>query len=118
MSEVTKPIDARQEMLDEFYHQNGPCCAGCDWWHSFNSRAGECHRTVMIPGADRGAPLGVTGSSLAIGAGHVMTRREHVCGEFKDKFDWSSLPLAYRKRVGDPTAASRFSQKETGDHDT
>lgn len=92
-----------QERLDTFYHQSGPCCAGCDWWHSLNSRAGECHRSTMIPGADRPASLGFTNVSLPIGAGHAMTPREHVCGEFKDGFDWSSLPLPYRKRVGDPT---------------
>lgn len=95
----------RQELLDTFYHQNGPCCAGCDWWRSLNSRAGECRRSTMIPGADRPASLGFEGVSFAIGAGHAMTLREHVCGEFKDEFDWSSLPLPYRRRVGDPSAA-------------
>lgn len=92
--------DERQELLDTFYHQHGPCCAGCDWWHSLNSRAGECRRTAMIPGADRPAPLGITGASLALGAGHAMTPREHVCGEFKDGFDWSSLSPAYLRRIG------------------
>ncbi|EHP91893.1 hypothetical protein [Methylorubrum extorquens] len=96
--------EERQELLDAFYHQHGPCCAGCDWWHSLNSRAGECRRTAMIPGADRPAPLGIVGASLALGAGHAMTPREHVCGEFKDGFDWRGLPPAYLRRIGAPTA--------------
>jgi len=44
--------------------------------------------------------LGITGFSLAIGAGHVFTLRDHNCGDFSDEFDWSSLPLAYLKSIG------------------
>ena len=33
-------------------------------------------------------------------AGHVMTDRAHHCGDFKDDFDWSSLPLVYLKKIG------------------
>ena len=40
--------------------------------------------------------------SGATGAGHFMTRREHVCGDFKDDFDWSLLPVAYLLRIGVP----------------
>jgi len=29
--------------------------------------------------------LGITGASLEIGAGHIMTRREHICGDFVDQ---------------------------------
>ncbi|WP_255342429.1 hypothetical protein [Herminiimonas sp. CN] len=28
--------------------------------------------------------IGMTYSSLPLGAGHIMTLRDHVCGEFKD----------------------------------
>ena len=28
--------------------------------------------------------LGITGTSLRVDAGHIMTCREHVCGEFRD----------------------------------
>lgn len=104
--------DERQEVLDTFYHQHGPCCAGCDWWRSLNSRAGECRRTAMIPGADRSAPLGIVGASLALGAGHAMTPREHACGEFKDGFDWRSLPPAYLRRIG--AASALIAQAEQG----
>ncbi|MGX7706365.1 hypothetical protein [Methylobacterium sp. Gmos1] len=92
--------DTRQEILDTFYHQQGPCCAGCDWWHSISTLVGECHRSAMVSGHDRMIALGIDYSSLAFGAGHVVTKREHVCGDFKDEFDWTSLPLPYRKRVG------------------
>jgi hypothetical protein len=44
--------------------------------------------------------LGIEGSSLALVAGHVLTRADHVCGDFKDEFDWQSLPLPYLKRIG------------------
>ena len=73
-----------QGIVDAFYRQHGPCCAGCDWWRYFNSMAGECTRTVPVDGIQRFAMLGITGSSLAPGAGHIMTPRDHVCGEFQD----------------------------------
>ncbi len=77
-------MDRRQQIIDRFYAAHGPCCAGCDWWRHFNSMAGECIRTVPVSGIDRVAMLGVTGSSMPPGAGHIMTPRDHVCGEFKD----------------------------------
>ncbi|MES2973386.1 MAG: hypothetical protein V4757_07245 [Pseudomonadota bacterium] len=77
-------VRGRQEMVDRFYAAHGPCCAGCDWWRHFNSMVGECIRTVPVGGVQRIAMLGITGSSLQPGAGHIMTPRDHVCGEFKD----------------------------------
>ncbi len=92
----------RQEVLDTFYHKQGPCCAGCDWWHSISALVGECHRSAMVSGHDRMLALGISQSSMALGAGHAITERQHVCGEFKDEFefDWTSLPLPYRRRLG------------------
>lgn len=95
-------IGDRQEILDIFYFRNGPCCAGCDWWRSLNVGTGECTRSAPVSGSDRLAMLGIDWSSMPLGAGHVLTKRAHVCGDFKDEFDWSSLPLAYQKRVGAP----------------
>jgi hypothetical protein len=43
---------------------------------------------------------------MKLPGGHIVTAREHVCGDFKDEFDWSSLPLPYRKLVGDPTVVA------------
>ncbi len=74
----------KQAMVDAFYKQYGPCCAGCDWWRWYNVMAGECIRTAPVSGAERFAMLGITGSSLPLEAGHIMTPREHVCGEFRD----------------------------------
>ena len=89
-----------QEVLDRFYTVNGPCCAGCNWWHHANSVAGECRRSAPVAGEQRYAMLGIYGSSLPMTAGHVMTMREHHCGEFKDDFDWLSLPSLYLRRIG------------------
>lgn len=95
----------RQEYLDSFYFAHGPCCAGCDWWRSFNALSGECRRSTPVSGVERWAMLGISNCSLKAGAGHVVTNRDHHCGEFKDEFDWRSLPLPYRKRVGAPTSS-------------
>lgn len=90
-----------QEAADRFYwSHNAPCCAGCDWWQHFNSHVGECRRTAPVPEGERWAMIGVTGTSLATGAGHVATVRDHSCGEFRDSFDWSTLPPTYQRRVG------------------
>lgn len=90
-----------QEAVDAFYHAAGrPCCAGCDWWRHLNSVAGLCTLSPPIPGGERGAMLGLHGSSLNPGAGHAMTPRGHLCGQFRDAFDWRSLPPAYLRRIG------------------
>lgn len=73
-----------QAIVDAFYKARGPCCAGCDWWRWYNPLVGECIRTVPTAGIERFAMLGVESSSLTPGAGHIMTPRAHVCGEFKD----------------------------------
>jgi len=90
----------RQEVLDRFYFSRGPCCAGCDWWHSLSSLVGDCTKAAPVPSAERWDMLGIDWCSLRPGSGHVVTPREHVCGDFKDEFDWTSLPLPYRKRIG------------------
>jgi len=46
--------------------------------------------------------LGIESCSMASPAGHIITAHDHVCGDFKDEFDWFSLPLPYRKRIGAP----------------
>lgn len=89
-----------QEYLDAFYWSRGPCCAGCDWWRYINSLIGECTKSTPVAGRERMAMLGIVALSMPPGAGHVLTPREHRCGAFRDDFDWSSLPLAYQKRVG------------------
>lgn len=94
--------DHRQELLDRFYAENGPCCAGCDWWRWTNSLVGECRKSAPVSGIDRHAMLGILAASLPLDPGHIMTPREHHCGDFKDEFDWASLPLAYLRKIGLP----------------
>jgi len=75
----------RQTYVDAFYRANGPCCAGCDWWRHVNSVAGECLKSQIIPGAERFAMLGGYGASLTAEAGHAVTTRDHLCGQFQDQ---------------------------------
>ena len=97
----------RQERFDRYYFSHGPCCAGCDWWRSINSLVGDCTRSAPASGAERWGMLGITNCSLKQTSGHVVTRFDHACGEFKDEFDWTTLPLGYRKRIGAPIVAPR-----------
>lgn len=94
---------AWQEALDTFYMLRGPCCAGCDHWLSLSPQVGECTQTPpKFTSAERLAMIGIHACTLRPGAvGHALTRREHVCGSFKDDFDWTTLPLPYRVRIGD-----------------
>lgn len=94
--------DPKQEFLDTYYFENGPCCAGCDWWHSISSLVGNCTRAPIVSAKERMDALGVESSSHRFKSGHPITPRAYHCGEFKDEFDWTSLPLPYRKRIGAP----------------
>lgn len=89
-----------QDWVDSFYHNNGPCCAGCDHWRYINSAYGECLKSKIVSGKERGDVIGFDQCSMRIPAGHALTERDYVCGNFIDNFDWSSLPLAHRKRIG------------------
>lgn len=89
-----------QEIVDTFYWKTGPCCAGCDHWAYINSACGECTRSAPVSGHDRVAMLGMRFSSVNPVAGHILTNRGHRCGEFKDSFDWRSLPVTYLRRIG------------------
>lgn len=79
---------------------NGKCCAGCDHWHTDEGIIGTCHNSKIIPDKERAAMLGMQNLTLDIGAGHAITPREHVCNNFKDDFDWQSLPPLYLKQIG------------------
>lgn len=99
------------EIIDRFYFQHGPCCAGCDWWAPANSCVGECRRSAPVSGAQRVSMLGMRSPSIQPEAGHIMTPRDHHCGEFKDEFDWDTLPVNYLHRIG-RAAAQIGSEKE------
>ena len=72
-----------QQVIDEFYHKNGPCCAGCDYWRWVNSVAGQCIKTAPV--ANSGAMLGIESCSLGECEGQIITPRDHFCSEFKDE---------------------------------
>lgn len=78
-----------QTHIDAFYKKHGPCCAGCDHWRWVNSITGECIRSAPAPAQERIAMLGMVATTHPVGSGHVMTKRDHLCGEFKDTYDWS-----------------------------
>ena len=73
-----------QVFIDRFYLESGPCCAGCDWWRWYNSVIGECTKSAPVSGKERIAMIGMESCSMDIGAGHVITDREHYCGDFHD----------------------------------
>ena len=90
----------QQECVDTFYWKHGACCAGCDWWSHLNSVCGDCTKSAPVSGHERAAMLGLKFSSVSPSAGHVLTNREHRCGDFRDSFDWRTLPVAYLRRIG------------------
>ncbi len=95
-------VDVLQEHHDKFYFRHGPCCAGCDWWRIINGAFGCCTASAPVSGSERAGMLGIESCSYPIPAGPVITKKDHVCGDFRDEFDWSLLPLSYRCRVGAP----------------
>lgn len=93
----------RQECVDRFYIDNGPCCAGCDWWVHINSLIGECHKSAPVSSEQRFSMVRMDWHTYRFSepsAGHILTNREHHCGDFKDDFDWSILPARYLERIG------------------
>lgn len=92
--------ESAQVFVDRFYAKRGPCCAGCDHWRFISSAVGECLRSAPIASGDRAAVLGIEWTSLSMGAGHILTPRDHRCGEFADTFDWTSLPPHYLRTIG------------------
>lgn len=89
-----------QTYVDKFYMKNGKCCAGCDHWRHFGSTVGECANSKIVPENERASMLDFKNITYDIGAGHALTKRDYVCGQFKDTFDWKSLPMMYLRRIG------------------
>lgn len=93
-----------QEAADRFYAAHGPCCAGCDWWHHHSSVIGECRKSAPVSAQERYGIVEMPWTTFRIwratDAGHILTNREHHCGDFKDEFDWSSLPPHYLRKIG------------------
>ena len=91
-----------QERCDKHYWSHGRCCAGCDHWSSQAGDIGECMSAPPVSGADVLRSLGVDWSTYTPPPGQPYTGHDHVCGAFKDDFDWSTLDADYRKRIGAP----------------
>lgn len=92
-----------QEAADRFYMEHGPCCAGCDWWSHIGLLIGECRKSAPVSAEERHSVVRIEWTSYRLRereAGHILTNREHHCGDFKDAFDWPSLPSAYLRRIG------------------
>lgn len=89
--------DTTLTAADKFYFKGGrqPCCAGCDWWNTDEAGfLGECTKTAPVAAKERYVMLSwVNRSSLPLehDAGHILTRRDHKCGDFKDNFDWGGI---------------------------
>lgn len=75
---------SNQKHIDNFYKDNGPCCAGCNKWRWHNSMVGECIKTAPVSGSERYSMIGIKSPSCAIESGHIITDRAHVCGDFLD----------------------------------
>ncbi len=89
-----------QERCDTRYWKDGRCCAGCDHWASEGGDIGECGAAPLVSGTDVIRSLGISWSSYTPPPGQPYTQADHVCGAFKDDFDWPSLPIEYLKRIG------------------
>lgn len=89
-----------QEMCDKYYWAHGRCCAGCDHWASDAGWIGVCTSAPPVSGLDVLRSLGIEWSTYTPPPGQPFTEKSHVCGAFKDDFDWSTLELEYLKRIG------------------
>ena len=74
-----------QSFVDKFYADNGDCCSGCDHWRFHNSVVGECIKSAPVSGYERYSMIGIKSCSMEAEAGHIMTERGHLCGDFKDE---------------------------------
>lgn len=97
-----------QTFHDTFYAKNGPCCSGCDWWQAITAKHGDCTKTAPnFSGEERMIAVGISWASTQFEAGHMVTKFNHKCGDFKDDFDWSSLGELYLKRISGSHLANR-----------
>ena len=49
-------------------------------------------KSAPVSGDDRISILDLerVSMSIEVGSGHVMTKRDHLCGYFVDTYDWNS----------------------------
>ncbi len=89
-----------QETCDSLYWSKGQCCAGCDYWASEHSLAGQCTDSPKVSGQQVMKSLGAICSSYDPGPDFPFTNSEEWCGRFKDDFDWSELEESYLLKIG------------------
>lgn len=77
-----------QREVDAFYRQHGPCCAGCDHWRFLDAVFGECRKSAPVSGYERWLSFGMRPCGFIPEPGHIITKREHHCGDFTDTYDW------------------------------
>lgn len=89
---MTSRDEEWQRCHDYYYSEHGPCCAGCDHWRSLGV-VGECRKSVPVPAVERLSMISFVPSVYRgnLDAGHIVTDRSHVCGEFKDDCNWSQV---------------------------
>lgn len=85
---------------DKYYLSKGknPCCAGCDFWITDEyGIVGECNKSALVSAKERHSLLGKNIKGLSIDlssdAGHILTKRDYKCGNFKDSFNWEEHGL-------------------------
>lgn len=90
-----------QEHCDTLYWSKGQCCAGCDFWNSDMGNSGECHHAGLVSGDQVLASMGAQFHTLHNPRpGYPLTKADQWCANFKDDFDWASLPSDYLERIG------------------
>ena len=91
-----------QNLVDKFYQvtmEGRPCCAGCDSWEWINSVVGDCKKSAPVSAEQRMSMLSMHGLSIRADAGHILTKRDHSCGEFSDSYDWSAHVWPVNRRA-------------------
>lgn len=88
-----------QEILDQFYWKNGPCCAGCDHWRPLSAFVGECEKSTLHPVAVEPRRR-YDGGVVTTLRGRNVTERHHRCEAFEDSFPWQAMPLPYLECIG------------------
>lgn len=89
-----------QARCDSRYWTYGQRCSGCDYWASSEGDFGACQHAGIVSGQDVMMSLGLSFCSAPIQPGYPLTNDGHWCANFKDDFDWSSLPKEYLAEIG------------------
>ncbi|MEC6833002.1 hypothetical protein VXS06_14640 [Photobacterium toruni] len=77
-----------QQKADEFYKQNGKCCSGCDHWSMHNHFVGECLKSQLMPTSTALSGIGIKSCTIKESVSHALTKRDYVCSNFIDTYDW------------------------------